>query len=215
MNDMLSAPAPAEGCAAVHSDAALLASACEHEKAQLARFIHDGLAQQLTVASLELSLWQHDVETGSALTFDSARAKISNLAALVSSMVATARSISGGLRPRSLDSFGFAAAVEGLVSKLGARLGGGCRFEQVGHDVTLSPERGIHFYRILDTVLATIQTPPAEGVVLELQNGRDTVEARIIANPLPQIPLEAAARLRAFQGRASIENGALHFEFPV
>lgn len=215
MNEMLSAPASAGSCAAAQQDAALLASTCEQEKAELARFIHDGLAQQLTVASLELSLWQHDVDTGGAISLEVARGKINNLTALISSMVATARSISGGLRPRSLDSFGFSAAVEGLVSRLGTRLGGGCRFEQKCDDVTLSAERAIHLYRVLEILFAGIQKAPAEGLVLRLQQAHGAVEARIISNPLPQMPREAAARLRAFHGHACSENGALVITFPT
>lgn len=215
MNAMPSVPGPAEPRVSAHHDASLLASKCEQEKAQLARFIHDGLAQQLTVASLELSLWQHEIESSGAVSLEIARAKINNLSALVSSMVATARSISGGLRPRSLDSFGLSAAVEGLVSRAGARLGGGFRFEQQSDAIQLPTDRSIQLYRILESVLAGIDKAPAEGLSVQLQQVDGGVEAHIIANPLPQIPHEAAARLRVFRGYFTAANGVMAIVLPA
>jgi signal transduction histidine kinase len=198
--------------ASLHGDALLLLSQCEQQKAAIARTLHDGLAQQLTVAGIELALWQSEVNPAQPVPVEVVQRKLAILSALVTSMISTSRSLASSLRPRALDAFGLAAAMEGMVARLRGRIGGECWFEQKTDDIDLSPERAIHLIRVVDGLFSRIELP---GITVTLRQQAGTVELRIVAEALPELPEEELARLRIFGGTATRRPGGIVLRFPT
>src|SRR5262245_56722873 len=74
-------PSVADGAqvAQLMADATRLLLRNEREKSQLARTIHDELAQSLTAASLELSIWKTELTSGRNISSEEILEKISEL----------------------------------------------------------------------------------------------------------------------------------------
>ena len=105
----------------------LLARA-EEEKNQVARVIHDDLGQKLTAMSLELSLWKTELDSGHSKSVNAIREKISVLANFVNGLIHSTRQVSSALRPRVLEEFGLAAALEWHLEKVQKKTGMACSF---------------------------------------------------------------------------------------
>lgn len=180
-------------------DAAMLAAHFEEELARYARLLHDGLAQQLTAASIELSLWKHEIQNGAASSTEGSQAKIAMLTGLISQSLAAAREITAGMRPRTLDAFGFGAVFEGMVARLKKRLGVVIKFHPTAKEFPIDGSRAIHLVRILESWFGTLSSGSLPSS-LELTEERGAIKVVLTAGKIPALPPEAASRLRIFRG---------------
>jgi signal transduction histidine kinase len=180
-------------------EAALLLLEAERERARLARFIHDDLAQKLTVANMEMSLWRDEVKHGGPLSPAAIERKIAGLLELVGGVAKGVREVTGTLRPRMLDSFGLGAAVESLVRKCATRLGCSCEFHDASGGATSVTDLSIQFVRMAESVLNAVEGAVGGAVRGELKESSGAVELHVTAT-LPRVPEDAMARAKIFDG---------------
>jgi signal transduction histidine kinase len=200
--------------AQMQREAALLVSNCERERARLARLIHDDVAQKLTVANMELSLWRDELSHGAPLTMAAADRKISAVLELIGQVTAGVREISGALRPRMLDSFGLAAAVESLVKKRAAALGCQCEFRDQSDGRIEVPDVAVQFMRLAESLLNAVEQVRDSTLRAELKKTGAMTELRL-NQTLKAMPEEAVARAAIFGGSIEQADGALIARLPL
>ncbi len=171
------------------SDAAIIAGYYEQQNAQYARVIHDGPAQKLTAAMIELSLWKSDIEEGNAPS----AAAIQALSEVLQSVSSDVREVTSRMRPRALDLFGVGAVIESMASKRGH-----CRFRQTSKSISMDAEIAIQLIRIAKALLAPLDV--ATELELELAQTDAGVTLCLSGSARFEISPLAAARARAFGG---------------
>jgi signal transduction histidine kinase len=120
----------------------------EAERKRLAAELHDGLGQDLLVASNELQQFlggQHE-----------SRDDLERAEGLVQGSIQTLREISSNLHPHHLDRLGFCAAVEAMTSTVGHS--SGLTIECTCDDVDglMPKEVEIHIYRVIQEALSNV-----------------------------------------------------------
>ena len=147
----------------------------ETGRKRLAAELHDGLGQDLLVASNELQQFLQE-EKGS--TEDVARA-----AALVQESIQNVREIASALHPHQLDRLGFCSAVKAMTQNIAHSSGLSihCSCEKV--DGILPKEKEIHVYRIIQEALSNIvRHAQATEVTLQARENPGNVEISVADN---------------------------------
>lgn len=199
--------------APLQHEAALLLREAERERARLARFIHDDLAQKLTIVNMELSLWRDEASQGAPLSVAAIERKLGSLLELVGDVAKGVREVNGALRPRMLDSFGLGAAVESLVRKCATRLGCPCEFNDGTGDAAAVTDLSIQFIRTTESVLNAVESASGAAICGELKESGAVIELRVTAK-LKSIPDDALARAKIFNGSIEQEKNAVVVRLP-
>lgn len=144
----------------------------EVERKRLAAELHDGLGQDLLVASNELQLFLQE-EKGS-------REDVVRAAALVKESIQNVREIASALHPHQLDRLGFCTAVMAMTQNIAhsSGLSINCLCENV--DGILPKEKEIHVYRIIQEALSNIvRHAKATNVTLRAHRKSGNVEISV------------------------------------
>ena len=145
----------------------------EAERKRLAAELHDGLGQDLLVASNELQQFLHDDHES--------REDVERAAALVHESIQTVREISSNLHPHHLDRLGFCAAVEAMTDAIGHSTGltVECTCDTIDHP--LPKEKEIHVYRIIQEALSNVvRHARATKIGVHLKNSPGCIEVVVI-----------------------------------
>ena len=141
----------------------------EAERKRLAAELHDGLGQDLLVASNEL---QQFLQGG-----ENSRENLSRAAELVHESIQTVREISSNLHPHHLDRLGFGAAIEAMAETIAHSTGITIKNTCDNVDHLLPKETEIHMYRIVQEALSNVvRHASATKVVLQAKKGPASVE---------------------------------------
>jgi signal transduction histidine kinase len=125
-------------------------AAQEHERARLARELHDETGQALTSILLGLKALEDAVDT------DNARASTSTLRDLVVSTLQEVRRLAVELRPAALDDFGLVAALDRLADTIREKTGVEVEVEAYLRDTRLEPSLETTLYRIVQEALTNV-----------------------------------------------------------
>jgi signal transduction histidine kinase len=125
-------------------------AAQEHERARLARELHDETGQALTSILLGLKALEDAVDT------DDARARASMLRGLVVSTLQEVRRLAVELRPAALDDFGLVAALDRLADTIREKTGVEVEVEAHLGDTRLEPFLETTLYRIVQEALTNV-----------------------------------------------------------
>jgi signal transduction histidine kinase len=155
-----------------------LQSAREEEQKRIARELHDELGGTLTSIKYDL-LWleQRTSVVGEvALRFKAMRD-------LIDSTTKVVQRISAELRPKILDNFGLAAAVEWQTNEFKKRTGIDARFRQLSEFPPLDEAVTMGVYRIVQESLTNIgRHAQATSVEVNMQLRQDLLHVEIIDN---------------------------------
>ena len=132
--------------------ATLSQSLREREKSQVARELHDELAQALTALKMDVNWIAERLPPGNKPV----SAKVSAVIAMLDSTVAATRRIAADLRPLLLDDLGLAAAVEWLVQNFTERTGVACELAMGSGDFDLEEPYASAVFRILQESLTNV-----------------------------------------------------------
>jgi PAS domain S-box-containing protein len=137
----------------VRADAARLLARAEGEKNQVARAIHDNLGQKLTALNLELALWKTELDAGQSKSVNAIREKIAVLGELLTGVIHSTRQVTSILRPRVLEEFGLAAALEWHLEKVQKQTGVTCSFCAVPQKLEVDSFIAAQLFRIAEEVV--------------------------------------------------------------
>jgi signal transduction histidine kinase len=129
----------------------------EEERLNLAREIHDSLAQLLVALKIEMGMFKQRIaKTKEAINLEEVLAKMKQLMILVDDANKSARSIMNGLRPEQLDLLGFVEAVEVHIRIFEQTHHIKCSFKNTVLDLNILPDQALAFFRILQESLNNI-----------------------------------------------------------
>lgn len=124
----------------------------EHERAAVAREIHDELGQLLTGLKLDAAWLGRHLSDGESVLGP----KVAEMAALVDEAVRSVRQVAARLRPGVLDDLGLPAALERHVAEVRSRSGLRCALENQLGTLELSPSVSIALFRIAQECFTNI-----------------------------------------------------------
>ena len=150
----------------------------EHERARIAREIHDDLGGTLTAIKIML------MRLGNGLAPDAREAlhRVHSTEALVDSALETTRRISTELRPGILD-LGIVAAMEWQATEFEKHMEMPCRLTCAHEEIALDGETSIALFRIFQETLTNIaKHAGASRVEVELEADADSVTLQVHDN---------------------------------
>jgi len=151
----------------------------EHERALLARGLHDEIIQNLTAAKMDLDscLRKLPVDVRQVL-----RPHLEVVDDRLMTTVHRVRQMCDNLVPAVLEDLGLAAAIDWAVTDFRHRTGTECTVRISGRGLRISTEAQYVVYRILEQTLRHIAAAgPATHVAVTLQQGTSDLKLRIAA----------------------------------
>jgi signal transduction histidine kinase len=190
----------------------------ESERTRLARELHDGLVQKLTVLALEFSLMEARILAEENVARLKVPEKLKELAALVGDMIHALRKIQGTLRPKVLDEYGLIAALEWATDTFRKRTGLECRFTVHKEEPVVPPLVATGLFRMFQEILLNIERHAhAQRVEIEVQekrkwlvltvsdDGRGITAEQINSSSSLGL-IELRERVLPWQGRLTVES---------
>ena len=132
--------------------AARLEDVREQERRQIAREVHDDLAQRLAVLRMDLESQEQSLASGD----DAAKASISRSANVVEEMLDHVRALYSRLRPAILDELGLDEATKWLVNDFARRSGWAVTTNLALDDIPLDEELRVAVFRVLEEALTNV-----------------------------------------------------------
>lgn len=131
-----------------------LIAAQEHERARIARDLHDNVAQCLSAAKIA----GETLHDGALLSSPAMEARMTEFSALLSRAIWSVREISYDLRPPDLEYLGLGQALERLCDDFSRTTGIPVDFSGAGLDgVVLGQDVAINLYRVVQEALANVR----------------------------------------------------------
>ncbi|HXM51487.1 MAG TPA: MEDS domain-containing protein [Pyrinomonadaceae bacterium] len=121
----------------------------EHERAALARELHDQLGQSLVAISLNLQAIEDELSPSS-------RARVPESTQIIKKMIDKVRTLAFELRPSILDEFGLIDALQNLVTRHGERAGVRASFTATPTDARAPVEIETACFRIAQEALTNV-----------------------------------------------------------
>jgi signal transduction histidine kinase len=144
----------------------------EEERLNLAREIHDSLAQLLVALKMEMGMYKKKIsKTSEAINPEEVIAEMEQLMIQVDNANKSARSIMNGLRPEQLEVLGFVEAAEVHLRTFEQTHHIKCRFKNTVLDPNIHPDPALALFRILQESLNNIlKHARATMVMVQLTN---------------------------------------------
>ena len=156
----------------------------EEERVNLAREIHDSLAQFLVALKIDMGLLKNKIsKTNEAINKEYYIAKMDQLMIQVDNANKSARSIINGLRPEQLEMLGFVAAAEVHLRTFEQTHHIKCSFKNTVLDPIIQPEQALTLFRILQESLNNIlKHAMATTITVQLTNVAGKLQMEISDN---------------------------------
>lgn len=129
-----------------------LHNAREDERARIAREIHDGLGQQLSVIKMDVNWISRKITQDN----EPVKEKIKEINAMLAETVKLVRRISSELRPSLLDDMGLLAAIEWQLGEFSKQNGIAVHFQGLEEEPEISEQVKLNMFRILQDCLANV-----------------------------------------------------------
>lgn len=151
----------------------------EEERRRVARDLHDGLAQQLASALLELQVTQRLLEEDTA----KARSELETVEKIIRAGLRETRDVIFNLRPLSLDNLGLKAAVDNLAVQIQERTGLRVSVVQHGQEERLETNVASCVFRIIQEALNNVvKHAQATEAKVRLEFSPEFLAVRIVDN---------------------------------
>ena len=156
-----------------------LQSVIEEERTNIAREIHDELAQALTALQIDLFWLGERIPAGKEDLIQ----KINSMSHIVETVIQSTQRISTELRPVLLDTLGLSAAIEWQVEEFQKRTGIQCEVVIDSAEIDLDPDRSTAIYRILQESLTNVaRHADANEVWVRLNRHSDKLILEVVDN---------------------------------
>jgi PAS domain S-box-containing protein len=153
----------------------------EHERAEIARGVHDELGQSMTGLKMHVSWLERQFITSGLPADSTLRQRIQAMSSTIDETIAAVQRISSNLRPPLLDDLGLEAAVEWQVQDFAERSGIRCECVATLGEIDLKPEQSTAVFRILQESLTNVARHAGAtqvSVILEENNGMVVLEVQ-------------------------------------
>ncbi|HHY93123.1 MAG TPA: sensor histidine kinase, partial [Firmicutes bacterium] len=151
----------------------------EEERRRVARDLHDGLAQQLASALLELQVTQRLLEEDTV----KARSELETVEKIIRAGLRETRDVIFNLRPLSLDNLGLKAAVDNLAVQIQERTGLRVSVVQHGQEERLETNVASCVFRIIQEALNNVvKHAQATEAKVRLEFSPEFLAVRIVDN---------------------------------
>ena len=156
----------------------------EEERANLAREIHDSLAQFLVALNMDMGMYKKKISKANvAVNLEDVISEIEQLMIQVDNANKSARSIMNGLRPEQLEVLGFVEAAEVHLSTFEQTHHINCSFKNTVLDLKILPDQAMALFRILQESLNNIiKHATASRVNVQLTNVAEKLVMEISDN---------------------------------
>jgi signal transduction histidine kinase len=197
---------------------ARLLAALEAEKTRIARLLHNDLAQKLTAMAIELALLESSLnEKEKKLPPQILQRKIGTLNQLTEGMIESVRRIESELRPKVLDEFGLAAALEWQSQAFQQDSGIHCEFSAVPQDIVLDSNVSTELFRLFQEILSNVSRHAGASRVearLEEKAGRLRLEVRDNGRGITESQIASAKSLGllTMRERSALIGGQLNIK---
>jgi signal transduction histidine kinase len=173
-----------QGAEALRQSNARLQAVREEERTQVAREIHDVLAQELTRLKLDISwLKRHLSQPAELVKFEGLQTKLAGMSELTDTAISSVQRIASELRPVVLDSLGLCAAIEWQARDFESRTAIECRATIPETELQLDREPATALFRILQESLTNVtRHASATQVDIELRTEADRLSLRVSDN---------------------------------
>ena len=154
-----------------------LQSVREQERTNIAREIHDELAQALTALKMDVSWLDNRLPSDA----QSLSEKTKSMDKLIDSTIHTVKRISAELRPGVLDDLGLVAAIEWQAEEFQSRTGISCNVKVDPQDLMVDQDRSTAIFRIFQETLTNVARhahATRVSVVLKERGERLTLRVR-------------------------------------
>jgi PAS domain S-box-containing protein len=156
-----------------------LESVREQERTNIAREIHDELAQALTALKMDVSWLDHRLPSDHKSLLE----KTQSMKDLVDTTIQTVKRISSELRPGILDDLGLIAAIEWQADEFHNRTGIVCHVTVDPHDIMVDQDRSTAIFRIFQETLTNVaRHAQASKVTVSLKEKSGTLTLRVRDN---------------------------------
>ena len=184
----------------------------EEERKRIAREIHDEFGQALTALKIDLSWLGKRLPSGQKLLLE----KIESMSKRIDMTIQTVRRISSELRPRILDDFGLAAAIEWQAEEFQNRTGIKCEVTLDNENIILDPDFSTMIFRIFQESLTNVARhanatrvevslkKKADKLVLEVKDNGKGITEEQISDPKSFGILGMRERANSFRGEVKI-----------
>jgi PAS domain S-box-containing protein len=156
-----------------------LESVREQERTNIAREIHDELAQSLTALKMDLAWLDNKLPRDQIPLVE----KMRSMSELIDSIIQTVKRISAALRPGILDDLGLVAAIEWQAEEFQNRTGINCRFTVNPEDLAIDKDRSTAIFRIFQETLTNIARHASASLIsVDLLKEAGALMLRVIDN---------------------------------
>jgi len=156
-----------------------LESVREQERTNIAREIHDELAQALTALKMDLSWLDNKLPRDQIPLV----AKMRSMSDLIDTIIQTVKRISAQLRPGVLDDLGLVAAIEWQAEEFKDRTGINCCVAVDPDDLQVEQDRATAIFRIFQETLTNItRHAHATQVTVDLKKEAETLTLQVADN---------------------------------
>lgn len=185
----------------------------EHERARLARELHDGLGGALTGLKLDLARLRRTIPANLP-EWDE---RLVEMLGVVDDTVVVMRRIASDLRPAVLDDLGLADALAWQVDELRRRSGLACHLVLEAAATDLEPHKAIAVYRIVQEALTNVlRHAQATSVEVRLSEANERLRLSVADNGQGLAPGRAnnstTLGLAGMRERVRLLGGTLAFE---
>lgn len=154
-----------------------LTSDRERERKELARDIHDHLAQLLTAVRMKLVRLARTAEGEEDLS----REELEDVIRITDRGIEEVRNIATSLRPGVLDHEGLVGALRWLAGRASARFGLRVTLESDLEEIDLPGERSTHVFRVVQEALTNVSRhADSEQARILVERGKGTIVVRVI-----------------------------------
>lgn len=185
----------------------------EIERTNIAREIHDELAQTLTVLKMDLSWLKKKFLTGQKPMTE----KADSMLKTIDRTIETMKRIATNLRPGILDDLGLAAAIEWQAEEFEKQTGIKCKVALDADDITLDRDRNTAIFRIFQETLTnvarhakatqiTVRLKQSEGKIkLTVRDNGKGITKEEITHPKSYGLMGIRERAKIFSGNSIIQ----------
>ncbi len=191
----------------------------EEERTRLARELHDGLGQMLTVLKMETGSIISRLSSGAADLAD-IRTRVATMAEHIDSSIRSVKRISTELRPGVLDHLGLIAAIEWQAAEFEKRTGIRCRVRSFADEQSLEPDRRTTVFRIFQGILTNIArhsradrveirlSAPAAKLILVVKDNGIGIDPSELERPKSLGLLGMRERAQSIGAKLTLRSGA-------